>query len=86
MYESTPKKLNILEIILILGPVIDVLTSLSQRKLELNISIGLIVRAFFIFFMVMYVFFRSTYKYKKQSIIYLIIILLYMYYLLLIYI
>lgn len=78
MYESTPKKLNILEIILILGPVIDVLTSLSQRKLELNISIGLIVRAFFIFFMVMYVFFRSTYKYKKQSIIYLIIILLYM--------
>lgn len=67
MYESTPKKLNILEIILILGPVIDVLTSLSQRKLELNISIGLIVRAFFIFFMVMYVFFRSTYKYKKQK-------------------
>lgn len=77
MHKLTRKKLNILEIILLLSPIIDILTSFSERNLHIDISIGLIVRAFYIFFMVMYVFFRSTYKYRKQSIIYLMIILLY---------
>lgn len=70
-------KLNILEILLILSPIIDIATSISERILNIDISIGIIVRALFLAFMLLYVFFKSNYKYKKISIIYLFAVFIY---------
>ena len=42
------RKLNIIEILLIISPIVDILTSVSERMLGTNLSIGLIVRALFL--------------------------------------
>lgn len=70
-------KINILEIVLILSPIIDILTSMSQRILRVDISLGLIIRSFLLLFMISYTVLKSKYKHKKISIIYLITIAIY---------
>ena len=65
-------KINILEIVLILSPIIDILTSMSQRILRVDISLGLIIRSFLLLFMISYTVLKSKYKHKKISIIYLL--------------
>lgn len=65
-------RFNIIEIILILGPFIDIATSISQRQFNMSISLGLIIRTAFLVFMVWYVLFKSKSKYKKLSIIYIL--------------
>ncbi|MBR3140324.1 MAG: O-antigen ligase family protein, partial [Methanobrevibacter sp.] len=71
------KKFNILEIVLILSPIIDILTSVSQRTLNIDISLGLIIRSFLLFFMTMFTLIKSSYKYKKITITYLAMFILY---------
>lgn len=71
------KKFNILEIVLILSPIIDILTSVSQRTLNIDISLGLIIRSFLLFFMTMFTLVKSSYKYKKITISYLAMFILY---------
>ena len=71
------KKLNILEIILILSPIIDILTSITQRTFNIDISLGLIIRSFLLFFMSMFMLVKSKYKYKKITIAYFCSILIY---------
>ena len=71
------KKFNILEIVLILSPIIDILISVSQRTLNIDISLGLIIRSFLLFFMTMFTLVKSNYKYKKITIAYLAVFILY---------
>ena len=71
------KKLNILEIVLILSPIIDILTSVSQRTLNIDISLGLIIRSFLLFFMTAFTLVESNYKYKKVTIGYLLLVSIY---------
>ena len=71
------KKFNILEIVLILSPIIDIVTSVSQRTLNADISLGLIIRSLLLFFMTMFTLFKSSYKYKKITIVYLALFILY---------
>ena len=71
------KRLNIIEIILLLSPIIDILTSISQRTFNLDISLGLITRSFLLFFMSIFMLVKSSYKYKRITIIYFGLILVY---------
>lgn len=71
------KKFNILEIVLILSPIIDILTSVSQRTLHIDISLGLIIRSFLLFFMTIFMLVKSNFKYKKITIAYLALFVLY---------
>lgn len=71
------KKFNILEIVLILSPIIDILTSVSQRKFNIDISLGLIVRSFLLFFITVFMLVKSNYKYKKITITYLALVVIY---------
>lgn len=77
MKELLNKKLNILEVFLILGPFIDISTSVTERNFNLDFSVGILVRAFFIAFIVFYTFFISSYKYKKLSIIFIFGVFIY---------
>ena len=77
MKRTINKKFNILEILLIISPIIDILTSITQRNLRLSISIGTIIRGAFLAFMVVYLVIKSNYKYKKISIIYLLALAIY---------
>ena len=56
------KKVNILEVFLLLAPIIDIATSIIQRKFDFNISLGIIIRAVFLVFLVIYIF-----RFKKKS-------------------
>jgi len=64
-------------IYLILLPIIDLITSLTTRFSNNPISIGIIIKMFFLAIMLISLFF-STSKYKKKSLIYLFIIFIYM--------
>lgn len=70
-------KLNILEIILLISPILDIVTSIAQRSFNIDISLGLIVRAFLMIFLIAFMFFKSDYKNKKNTVIYLILIAVY---------
>ena len=72
------KKLNLIEIIIILSPIIDILTSFSERFINVSISFGIVIRAGFLAFLIAYTFLKSTWKYKKTSIIYLLCTFIYM--------
>ena len=71
------KNLNILEILIILSPFIDVITSLMVRFYEVDISLGLIVRMMFLLFMIYFLFVKSKSKYKKLSIIFVCLFMVY---------
>lgn len=70
-------KLNILEIILLISPILDIVTSIAQRSFNIDISLGLIVRAFLMIFLIAFTFFKSDYKNKKITVMYLILIAVY---------
>ena len=65
------KKCNVLEIILIVSPIIDILTSIIKRETNISISIGIITRGLFLLHLIVHLIFKSKYKYKKINIIYL---------------
>ena len=59
-------------------PIIDVLTSITE-KLNLNMpSLGIIIKSVFLGIMILYLIISSTSKYKKMSLYYLMAIFLYM--------
>lgn len=67
-----------LYLFLLLLPIIDVLTSITE-KLNLNIpSLGIIIKSVFLGIMILYLIISSTSKYKKMSLYYLMTIFLYM--------
>ena len=67
-----------LYLFLLLLPIIDVLTSITE-KLNLNIpSLGIIIKSVFLGIMILYLTISSTSKYKKMSLYYLMAIFLYM--------
>ena len=67
-----------LYLFLLLLPIIDVLTSITE-KLNLNIpSLGIIIKSVFLEIMILYLIISSTSKYKKMSLYYLMAIFLYM--------
>ena len=67
-----------LYLFLLLLPIIDVLTSITE-KLNLNIpSLGIIIKSVFLGIMILYLIISSTSKYKKISLYYLMTIFLYM--------
>ena len=67
-----------LYLFLLLLPIIDVLTSITE-KLNLNIpSLGIIIKSIFLGIMILYLIISSTSKYKKMSLYYLMAIFLYM--------
>lgn len=67
-----------LYLFLLLLPIIDVLTSITE-KLNLNIpSLGIIIKSVFLGIMILYLITSSTSKYKKMSLYYLMAIFLYM--------
>lgn len=67
-----------LYLFLLLLPIIDVLTSITE-KLNLNIpSLGIIIKSVFLGIMILYLIISSTSKYKKMSLYYLMAIFLYM--------
>lgn len=70
-------KLNILEIILLVSPILDIVTSIAQRSFNVDISLGLIVRAFLMIFLIIFTLFKSNYKNKKITVIYLMLIAVY---------
>lgn len=72
MEKLLKRKFNVLEIVLIFGPIIDILTSVIQRSFSIDLSIGLIVRGLLLAFLTLYTLFISKYKNKKTSIIYLV--------------
>lgn len=57
--------------LLILLPVIDLFTSLSTRLLSTNISLGMIIKSAIIVYCIIYIFFMTSSKFKKQSMIFL---------------
>lgn len=64
---------KVLGIFIILQPIIDIITSIMINEYNTNISIGMIIRFFFLIYALVYL-----YKYKdKKTIIYLLIWLLY---------
>lgn len=71
---SNNKKLYIF---LILLPIIDLLTSISTRLFNLTVSIGVIVKLFFLAIMLITLIF-STSKYKNKGLIYILLIFIYM--------
>ncbi len=71
------RKLNLIEIFLILSPIIDLLTAVTARNFEVSLSIGIVIRAVLMLYLVGFTFFKSTYKNKKLSIAFMLIILLY---------
>ena len=67
-----------LYLFLLLLPIIDVLTSITE-KFDLNLpSLGIIIKSFFLGIMILYLIISSTSKYKKMSLYYLMAIFLYM--------
>ena len=67
-----------LYLFLLLLPIIDVLTSITE-KLNLNMpSLGIIIKSVFLGIMILYLIILSTSKYKKMSLYYLMAIFLYM--------
>lgn len=67
-----------LYLFLLLLPIIDVLTSITE-KLNLNMtSLGIIIKSVFLGIMILYLIISSTSKYKKMSLYYLMAIFLYM--------
>ena len=71
------KKYNIVEWIILLSPIIDVLTAISQRKLNIDLSMGLIIRGTFLFFMVMFLLVKSNFKHKKICVTYVLAVAIY---------
>lgn len=71
------KKYNLLDIVLIISPIIDIATSVLKNETNLGISIGSIVRGVFLVYLVIYMLINSKYKHKKANVIYLIIITIY---------
>lgn len=68
---------KILYLFLLLHPIMDLLTALMTR-FELGIiSVGIVIRGLFLLFMITYLFFFNSSKYKKKSIKYLLIIFIF---------
>ena len=66
-----------LYLFLLLLPIIDVLTSITE-KFDLNLpSLGIIIKSVFLGIMILYLIISSTSKYKKMSLYYLMAIFLY---------
>ncbi len=74
---NSEKKLNILEIVILLSPLIDLITSLTVRLLNLNLTFGMIFRFAFLLYLLYYLIFKTKNKYKKISIIYLIVLIVF---------
>ena len=68
---NSNNKANLFYIFLLLQPILDLLTSLMVRFVNLPLTIGMIARGLFLFVMVIYLIFLNKSVHKKKSIIYL---------------
>lgn len=68
---------KLLYLFLLMHPIMDLLTALMTRFEIGIISIGVIIRGLFLLFMIMYLFFFNSSKYKKKSIKYLLILFIF---------
>ena len=68
---------NIFYIFILLQPFIDLITSLMTKFLNIDITLGTLIRGLIFLIFIIYILFISKSKYKKYSIIYLIILFLY---------
>ena len=73
----TENKHKFFNIILILLPFIDVVTSYMVRNTSSSITFGMIVKAFMLLYFVFYIFFITGSKYKKMSIKYLLLLFIF---------
>ena len=69
------KKINILFFLLL--PIIDVITSITTKLLDIDLSIGIIVKSLYIIVLSIYIIFYSKSKKKKNYLYYLGIILIF---------
>ena len=68
------KNINLIYILFLLFPIINLITGLMTRYLNFALTLGIAIRIALLLFLVMYVFFLSKSKYKKITIIYFIVL------------
>lgn len=73
----TENKHKFFNIILILLPFIDVITSYMVRNNTSSITLGMLVKAFMLLYFVFYIFFITGSKYKKVSIKYMVLLFIF---------
>ncbi len=61
---------NLVYIFILIGPLVDLLTSVMIRVYDFNFTIGVIFRGIFLLIMLIYIIFFNKSKYKKISLIY----------------
>ena len=71
------KKPSLFIIFILLLPIIDLITSLTERFFSFPTSVGVIAKGIFLLVMLFYLVFKSKSKYKKLSILYIIAIGIY---------
>jgi hypothetical protein len=59
---------SLLELFLIISPLVDLITGLSVRLLEIEFTLGILLRSLLMLFLIYYVLFKSDSKYKKISV------------------
>lgn len=73
----TENKRKIFNIILILLPIIDVITSYAVRNFNSTVTFGVIIKALMLLYFVFYISFITGSKYKRISIKYLVILFIF---------
>ena len=73
------KKNNLVYILILIMPIIDLLSSIITRNFTNSITIGIVIKTALIMISFIYVFFFSHSKYKRKSVIY-YIFLIYMFF------
>lgn len=71
------KKNNLVYILILIMPIVDLLSSIITRNFTNSITIGIVIKTALIMISFIYVFFFSHSKYKKKSIIYYILLIAY---------
>ena len=71
------KKNNLVYILMLIMPIVDLLSSIITRNFTNSITIGIVIKTALIMISFIYVFFFSHSKYKKKSIIYYILLIAY---------
>ncbi len=71
------KKNNLVYILILIMPIIDLLSSIITRNFTNSITIGIVIKTALIMISFIYVFFFSHSKYKRKSVIYYIFLIAY---------
>ena len=62
---------RLVKLFIVLQPILDILTYFSITYLQLNVTIGILVRVLFMTVAIFYIFFGNEHRYKKMVTIYL---------------